>query len=243
MTEGNVYQRFNVACSIIADQKWVKDMENKQYKSIPIDDMRAGVRRACVQAGIVHVGPYDIECEKTVTDSRTFRYYGSCKFRYVNADKPDEFIEFESMGEAMDNGDKGVGKFITNLIKNHYKAAFDIGENGKDDVDAYSNEELYDEAARIQNKRARVMKQASNDSFWGGKDTKIEAEEKANIDKAEQCRAAIKEFIRACGFDLPDCLTEYATQYGKVEDWDAGIAMRVYKELVADGHKLREVAL
>ena len=144
----NVYQRFSEACKIIGSQQWVKDMENSQYKSIPIDDMRKGVRQACAQVGLVHVGPVNIKYDRVIQD-RTSRYIGTCEFIYVNIDDPDEQITFERMGESMDNGDKAVGKFVTNCIKNHYKAAFDIGEQGKDDVDSYSNDEYYERDAKL----------------------------------------------------------------------------------------------
>lgn len=147
----NVYQRFSLACRIIDSQEWVKDQSNAQYKSIPIDAMRAGVRKACFKAGLIHLGPVDLDFSYE-KDDRTFRWRGSCRFVYINADHPDERITFDSIGEAMDNGDKGAGKLISNLIKNHYKAAFDIGEQGRDDVDSYSNEEVYAEADRIAGK-------------------------------------------------------------------------------------------
>ena len=163
MTETlNVYQRMSMACKIIGSQPWVKAMENNQYKSIPIDDMRKGVRQACVEAGLIHIGPVDIEYER-IKEDRTVKIMGTCRFTYINIDNPEEQITYESMGEAMDNGDKCVGKFVTNLIKNHYKSTFDIGEQGKDDVDSYSNEEYYEADARIQAKAAK------QDSFFNKK--------------------------------------------------------------------------
>lgn len=138
----NVYQKMVEAAKIIGSQEWVKAMKNGQYSSIPIDDMRAGVREACVKVGLVHVGPYDIDYNRVTVD-RSIRMDGVCKFKYINAENPEEWVVFDSMGEAMDNGDKCTGKFITNLIKNHYKACWDIGEQGKDDIDSYSNEEYY----------------------------------------------------------------------------------------------------
>ena len=157
------------ACKIIGSQAWVKSMENNQYKSIPIDDMRKGVREACVEAGLVHIGPINIQYERTTKDDRTYKIVGTCSFQYVNIDNPEEFIEYDSMGEAMDNGDKCVGKFVTNLIKNHYKAAFDIGEQGKDDVDSYSNEQYYETDERI---KAKTAKQ---DTFFKRADSKPKA--------------------------------------------------------------------
>lgn len=219
----NVYQRLSDACRIIGTQKWVADLENKQFKSIPIDAMRKGVRLACIQAGLVHVGPYDIECEK-VKDERTIRYFGSCKFRYVSIDNPDDYVEYESMGEAMDNGDKGVGKFVTNLIKNHYKACFDIGENGKDDVDSYSNMEYYVRDAEITHavKTKNSPKQAENPT-------------------AKACKKAINDYIDTD--PLNPVIQAYAGQYGVISTWSDDIAIECYKAVKDAGHPIQEVKL
>ena len=163
----NAYQRMLVAQSVIDSMPWVKDMANSQFKSIPIDAMRAGVRKACIRAGLVHVGPIGLRYEVQSRDGRIKVYTGECTFRYVNADDPDDFIEYASLGEAMDTGDKGAGKLVSNLIKTHYKTCFDIGEQGKDDIDSYSNEEMEAEADRIAERRARRQEQASKDRFFG----------------------------------------------------------------------------
>jgi len=222
----NVYARFSQACKAIGSQEWVLNMENRQYKSIPIDDMRAGVRKACIEAGIVHVGPIDTEFNREVLDGRTYRYYGTCKFRYVSTENPEEFIEFESAGEAMDNGDKGVGKFLTNLIKNHYKAAFDIGELGKDDVDSYSNEELYEEGDRITAKRESAKQSAEGFAL------------------AKECKAAINKWI---GMNLNNAshevIAEYCSRFGQIEQWSPGTCIQCYKELRDAGVGIKEVAL
>ena len=163
----NAYQRMLVAQAVIDSMPWVKDMANSQFKSIPIDAMRAGVRKACIKAGLVHVGPIGLRYEVQSRDGRIKVYTGECTFRYVNADNPYDYIEYASLGEAMDTGDKGAGKLVSNLIKTHYKTCFDIGEQGKDDIDSYSNEEMEAEADRIAERRARRQEQASKDRFFG----------------------------------------------------------------------------
>ena len=163
----NAYQRMLVAQQAIDSMPWVKDMANSQFKSIPIDAMRNGVRKACIKAGLVHVGPIGLRYEVQSRDGRIKVYTGECVFRYVNADDPDDFIEYASLGEAMDTGDKGAGKLISNLIKTHYKSAFDIGEQGRDDIDSYANEDIEAEADRIAERRARRQEQASKDRFFG----------------------------------------------------------------------------
>ena len=51
------------------------------------------------------------------------------------------------------------------------------------------------------------------------------------------------ELIESDPFNIPGIITEYSTQYGRIDTWGAGIAMRVYKELKNEGCKLKEVAL
>ena len=214
-TERNIYQRFSDACATIDSQAWVLDLENKQYKSIPIDAMRAGVRKACIKAGLIHIGPYDIEFQHTAVD-RTHRYIGSCRFAYINIDNPEERIEFESMGESMDNGDKGIGKFITNLIKNHYKSVFDIGEQSEDDVDSYSNKE-FEQATR----------------------------KEANKSKGAELVDAINGWIRLDLFKngTHPTIRKYSDVYGKLEEWPDDVLLECYEKLKAEGHQLKEVKI
>lgn len=163
----NVYQRMIVAQQVIDGMPWVKDMANSQFKSIPIDAMRAGVRKACIKAGLVHVGPLDLHFEVQSRDGRIKVYTGTAVFRYYSADNPSEWIDYPTLGEAMDTGDKGAGKLVSNLIKTHYKTCFDIGEQGKDDIDSYANEDIEAEADRIAERRARRAEAVKKDPFFG----------------------------------------------------------------------------
>ena len=163
----NVFQRMAEAAAIIGQMPFAKDQSNSQYKSIPIDTMRRAVREACTKAGLVHVGPLDLHYEVSTKDGRMKVYSGTCVFRYVNIDDPQDFVDYPTMGEAADTGDKGTGKFITNCVKNHYKVCWDIGEQGKDDIDSYSNEELEDEADRIAERRAKRQQAVASDPFFG----------------------------------------------------------------------------
>lgn len=159
----NIYQRHLRACAVIDSMPWIKDQSNPQFKSVPIDAMRAGVRKACITAGMVHHGPYamdyvrEVEVRKDKFGNevgKTFRFHGEAKFRLINVDDPSDFMEWEVLGESMDTGDKGMGKLESSFIKNFYKAAFDIGEKG-DDNDSVANEEF---DRFIQEKRAESEK-------------------------------------------------------------------------------------
>ena len=159
-------RRMIQAQRVIDGMPFSKDLTNSQYKSIPIDAMRAAVRRACIEAGLTHELT-DIEYRREVRGSGTYFYEGSAVMRFVNADDPSDYIDHPTLGSAMDNGDKGIGKLVTNLIKNAYKETFDIGERGKDDIDAYANEDIEAEADRIAERRAKSREKASADPFFG----------------------------------------------------------------------------
>lgn len=178
----SIYQRMVVAQKVIEDTVFRKSQENGKkplkngqqpddgYNSVPVDAMRAAVRRACIEAGLVHVGFIDLDYKLDLRTAKwggtLYHYEGTATFRYVNADDPSEYVDFYSAGESNDSGDKSLGKMLTNILKSHYKQAWDIGEHGKDDVDSYSNEELEDEADRIAEKRAKRAEAVRNDPFY-----------------------------------------------------------------------------
>ncbi len=161
----NAYQRLIEAMEIIDGMPFAKDLKNSQFSSVPIDDMRNAVRKACVKAGLVHI-LQNIEYEVTQRGTTTY-YSGSGVMRFVNVDAPGDWIDFPTLACASNNGDKIASLFETNLIKNAYKAIFDIGEAGKDDIDAYSNEDVVAEAERIAERRARRQEAAAKDPFFG----------------------------------------------------------------------------
>ena len=178
----NVYQRMVVAQGVIertvfeksqkSGTKTLKDGKQPDdgFNSVPIDAMRSAVRRACIEAGLVHVGflglDYRLDTRTAKFGGTVYHYEGTAAFRYYNADRPEEYVEFFAAGEANDSGDKSLGKMLTNILKNHYKQCWDIGEHGKDDVDSYSNEEVEDEADRIAERRARRQEAAKRDPFF-----------------------------------------------------------------------------
>lgn len=195
----NVYQRIQKAAAAIDRMEWTKDMANSQYKSIPIDQMRRGVRKACIAAGLVHVGPLDIELSREMKDGRTWHFYAKCIWRYVNADNPAEYVDYPSVGEAMDNGDKGTGKAVTNALKNHYKAMWDIGEQGRDDIDSYTNEDIAAEADRIAKRRAAELPQAKPPE--------------------DEALAPMRRRVAQCMATAPETVKTYLDRYGLINGW------------------------
>jgi len=90
--------------------------------------------------------------------------------------------------------------------------------------------------------RAKIAKDANSDPFFSKENTKVEEIER-NLDTAEQCRQAIDEYIEQNWQELSPILIDYSKEYGLVSEWDAGIVVRVYKELRDAGIEIRKVSL
>lgn len=197
-------RRMIQAQRVIDGMPFSKDLSNSQYKSIPIDAMRAAVRRACIEAGLTHelIG---IDYKREIRGSGTYFYEGSAVMRFVNADDPSDYIDHPTLGSAMDNGDKGIGKLMTNLIKNAYKECFDIGERGKDDIDSYANEDIEAEADRIAANRSRVQAKAGKDAFFG---------------KPEDPLRDLRRQIGPLMVGASEVVLRYKAEHGEVPTWD-----------------------
>jgi hypothetical protein len=164
----NVHQRLNLARETIRRRAFTKDLSNKQFSSVSIDAMRDAVQEAIIAAGLNLVL---VHKEFSLTSSGpTKTFMGTAKMRVINVDDPEDFVEYWTESFANDNGDKGLSKWDTGLLKTAYKEIFQIGERGKDDIDSYSNEEMEAEAERIEairERRAKNQAQASRDPFFG----------------------------------------------------------------------------
>lgn len=164
----NVHQRLNRAREVLRKRAFSKDLANKQFSSVSIDTMRDAVQEAIIAAGLNLVL---VDKEFTLASSGpTKTFMGTAKMRVINADDPDDYVDYWTESFANDNGDKGLSKWDTGLLKTAYKEIFQIGERGKDDIDSYSNEEMEAEAERIEairERRASRQAQASKDPFFG----------------------------------------------------------------------------
>jgi len=220
----NVYQRLIDANRVIDSMPFAKDMSNSQYKSVPIDVMRAAVRKACIEAGLVHVGPLELDYTAVVKDGRIKVYTGTAVFRYVNVDDPHDWIDYPTLGEAMDTGDKGAGKLVSNLIKTHYKAAFDIGERGKDDIDSYANEDIEAEADRIAERRARRQEAVKGDPFFG----------KGPSEEVVSLRKRIGR-LYAQGGKAASTVDRYKAEHGSFATWPEEVLRECLAECSEEG--------
>ena len=202
----NVHQRLNDARAVLRRRAFSKDLANKQFSSVSIDAMRDAVQEAIIAAGLNLVL---VDKEFTVSASGpTKTFVGTAKMRVINIDDPSDFVEYWTESYANDNGDKGLSKWDTGLLKTAYKEIFQIGERGKDDIDSYSNEELESEAERIEairERREANRRKASEDPFFG----------KASDDPLSALRRQIGPLMT----DHADVVQRYKQEHGPVPQW------------------------
>lgn len=145
--------------------------KSKSFRTISVDDMRQGLAAACAEARLIHMLHVT---DDTVTLEKGYLYFhrGKGEVTYIDIDHPDERITYTTTGEAMDTGDKAASKLESNLIKNHIKASWDVGEGGLDDIDSKTTDKLLEEAGRIEDALGRIEEKkrrraAVNDPFFG----------------------------------------------------------------------------
>ena len=198
----NVHQRLNLARETIRRRAFTKDLSNKQFSSVSIDAMRDAVQEAIIAAGLNLVLT---DKEFSLTEhGPTKTFMGTALMRVVNADDPADYVEYWTESFANDNGDKGLSKWDTGLLKTAYKEIFQIGERGKDDIDSYSNEEMEAEAERIEAIRARRAAKAAEDPFFGKPDP----------------LAALRKQIGPLMSSHADTVMRFRQEHGPVPGWD-----------------------
>ncbi len=147
--------------------------KSKSFRTVSVDDMRQGLAAACAEARLIHMLEVT---EDVVTLEKGYLYFhrGKGEVTYIDIDHPDQRITYKTTGEAMDTGDKAASKLESNLIKNHIKASWDVGEGGLDDIDSKTTDKLLEEAGRIEDALGRIEEKKrrreaaiSNDPFFG----------------------------------------------------------------------------
>lgn len=107
----NIYQRIiDVMSELDYIQKGDK-MVNGQYRFVSHDQVTAAIHPLLVKHGIC--------CIPTVESKEQLgtRTEVNLRVRFINADKPDDFVESHWLGFGIDNGDKGPGKAISYAYK------------------------------------------------------------------------------------------------------------------------------
>lgn len=140
----NIYQRVNAVRKAIGYIQKDKSVSTGggSYKAATHDAVTGMVRQALIEHGIVIV-PSVIACtfHQKEPDSKQRLYEATYLVRFVNVDKPEDFIGMEMNAHALDNGDKAPGKALSYATKYAILKLFNI-ETGEDDESRYQREEF-----------------------------------------------------------------------------------------------------
>lgn len=148
----NIYQRMLAIASeleTIAKNLEIKS-SSQSYKAVGEADVLHAVKPLEERYG-VYSYPVSREIIESAVIESTNKY-GDVKktfferiktvYRFVNVDKPDEYIDQESLGDGMDTADKSVGKAMTYSDKYSLLKAYKAVTG--DDPDQYASDEYFE---------------------------------------------------------------------------------------------------
>lgn len=149
MSELNIYQRMSAITKdlqTVAKNLSVETGKGKAYKAVSERDIIDAVKPVEIKYG-VYSYPFSrdiIESQMLTQDSQygtRTQFYTKLMttYRFVNVDKPDEFIDIVSYSVGLDSGDKGDGKAMTYGDKYALMKAYKISTG--DDPDAKASED------------------------------------------------------------------------------------------------------
>jgi len=125
MGENNIYQRM---LNIMEDVKYIQKEDkkvNNQYRFVSHDAVTAKIRTALILRGVIALPTVDkYERDGNLTSC-------SLTMKFVNVDKPEDFVEIKTFGYGVDNQDKGPGKAMSYAVKYAFLKAFCL-ETGDD---------------------------------------------------------------------------------------------------------------
>lgn len=180
METKNIYQRMLAIQSELA--RVAKNLEvsvgqNSKYKAVGEADVLKAVKPLEEKYGV-----YSYPVSRTIIESGTLEsvdYKGNAKkqlferievgFRFVNVDKPEEYIDITSYGDGIDSGDKSVGKAMTYADKYALMKGYKITTG--DDPDQEASDDLNGASTK---KNTHTKPQLSEDLLKEAADLKIE---------------------------------------------------------------------
>lgn len=154
----NIYQKMSAVTNelqTVAKNLTVQTTKTSSYKAVSERDIIDAVKPVEIKHGIYSY-PYDrqiiesqtleseSEYQGKVTKKTTFFSRIKTTYRFVNVDKPDEFIDMVTFAEGIDSQDKGSGKAMTYADKYALMKAYKISTGDDPDQNAsvdthYSN--------------------------------------------------------------------------------------------------------
>lgn len=141
----NIYQRINAvrkAIGYIQKDKSVSAGAAGSYKAVTHDAVTGMIRQHLIDNGVIIVPSQTHGVFHPKEDGAKQRLYEAGYIvRFVNEEKPDDFIELSVFSHALDNGDKAPGKAMSYATKYAMLKLFNI-ETGEDEESRYQQEEF-----------------------------------------------------------------------------------------------------
>lgn len=164
----NIFQRMSAVTAelqTVAKNLTVSTGKNNTYKAVSERDIIDAVKPIEGKHGIYSY-PYDrqviesqiLESEFNGNKKTTFFSRIKTTYRFVNVDKPDEYIDMVTFAEGIDAQDKGSGKAMTYADKYALMKAYKISTG--DDPDQNASEEThysYVRAGKAEKPRAKQL--------------------------------------------------------------------------------------
>lgn len=151
----NIFQRMSAITAelqTVAKNLTVSAGKNNSYKAVSERDIIDAVKPIEVKNGVYsypadrevlesEILESETEYQDKVTKKTTFFSRIKTTYRFVNMDKPDEFIDMVTFAEGIDSGDKGSGKAMTYADKYALMKAYKISTG--DDPDQNASEDTH----------------------------------------------------------------------------------------------------
>ena len=139
----NVHQRILCVKSELCEQgiSKTKVQKHQGYKFRGVEDVLGTVSalHCKYRLDIEWVGIEGLDT-KTGANGKGYHMTGTCTYRIINVDKPEQYSQFVAPGEGMDNSDKSSGKFCSYAYKNALFYKYEIPVQGQS-IDGYDPRE------------------------------------------------------------------------------------------------------
>lgn len=171
LKELNIFQRMSLITkemAVVEKNLEVKVNQNSGYKAVSERDILDNVKPLEEKYGV-----YSYPADRKVIDSDTLvkesEYNGKITktnqlymrleitYRFVNVDKPEEYIEIKSYGDGIDTGDKAVGKAMTYGDKYALMKAYKISTGDDPDKDPSPEEGYIKEEKTASPKQVEIL--------------------------------------------------------------------------------------
>ena len=163
MQERNIYQRMAAITAelrTVAKNLTVQQTKTSSYKAVSERDVLDAVKPLEEKYGVYsypaarrilesNLLESENEYQGKITKKTTFMTRIETVYRFVNVDKPDEYIETVTFAEGIDTQDKGSGKAMTYADKYALMKGYKISTGDDPDQEA-SKDESYKKSSKKQ---------------------------------------------------------------------------------------------